>query len=770
MKKVQKMHWAGYENTDLEKAPEAESELRAVEEAEQTDGESGKEASSEAMDADALQLSIEDEEKLLNEEEENFDKSKGSSLPDPFRSVLVLQWCLLSEFAVGKATSKTAKANKADAKKLVAPATSGRNVWVSNLSSTTRAADLKALFSKHGKVVAAKIVTNARTPGARCYGFITMGTMEEAIKCVQHLHGTELHGKTISVERTKYEPGGALKRSEAKNNQAKARANAAAARKATDASPAGSSTGPAKAKAPVKKTIVKKLVKPKAPAEKPKASTSTKDSANKDGGEKDDEVMVIDDNEDSKDKHREKRSSVRDRHSGRSRSRDRPAPRHSYTSIRRPYERSNMGFYRRPSFYQRPFFNRGMSMGPSFRGPSSFGPHRPPGGHDPMALRRMREERLRVRERIDLREEERRSYHDSLRQRELERKQREESYRLERERERLRVEREKLEREKLELICLEREKQRQERERIQKEREELRQRQLLVGRTEETRRPIKRPLVPDRREDDTFYAERRRSHPSRPEYEGSASSSSKPVSQRSDRDERFASSSSSGRHSHHSSHHHHSSHGSAHSSSHGSAHGSTHGSSSHMPSSSLGSQSFSSSRNTDYRHNGTRSSMPAPPPPPSSSSSSSRRPSMRDEWRSEGTSRREHSSSYDGASTGRSSGAFAVPSWSKAGGSSSSSFPSSGSGSQQWVSSSSSSSRKPESSSSWNGGSGDHHHHRWNSTVGSSTGSRGGGSTSSHSSVAVGSGGYSNSLSNGGVGSSFSTGDRYSSGSSMRRY
>ncbi|KAK8783438.1 hypothetical protein V5799_010197 [Amblyomma americanum] len=68
-----------YENTDLEKAPEAESELRAVEEAEQTDGESGKEASSEAMDADALQLSIEDEEKLLNEEEENFDKSKGKT-------------------------------------------------------------------------------------------------------------------------------------------------------------------------------------------------------------------------------------------------------------------------------------------------------------------------------------------------------------------------------------------------------------------------------------------------------------------------------------------------------------------------------------------------------------------------------------------------------------------------------------------------------------------------------------------------------------------
>ncbi|KAG7255096.1 hypothetical protein CRUP_017412, partial [Coryphaenoides rupestris] len=46
-----------------------------------------------------------------------------------------------------------------------------RNLWVSGLSSTTRATDLKTLFSKHGKVVGAKMVTNAKSPGARCYGF-----------------------------------------------------------------------------------------------------------------------------------------------------------------------------------------------------------------------------------------------------------------------------------------------------------------------------------------------------------------------------------------------------------------------------------------------------------------------------------------------------------------------------------------------------------------------------------------------------------------------
>lgn len=50
-------------------------------------------------------------------------------------------------------------------------------------------------------MVGAKVVTNARSPGARCYGFVTMSTAEEATKCISHLHKTELHGKMISVEK-----------------------------------------------------------------------------------------------------------------------------------------------------------------------------------------------------------------------------------------------------------------------------------------------------------------------------------------------------------------------------------------------------------------------------------------------------------------------------------------------------------------------------------------------------------------------------------------
>ena len=51
------------------------------------------------------------------------------------------------------------------------------------------------------QVIGAKVVTNARSPGARCFGIITMATSEEASKCIQHLHHTELHGRMISVEK-----------------------------------------------------------------------------------------------------------------------------------------------------------------------------------------------------------------------------------------------------------------------------------------------------------------------------------------------------------------------------------------------------------------------------------------------------------------------------------------------------------------------------------------------------------------------------------------
>ncbi|KAG4079664.1 hypothetical protein HA402_010444 [Bradysia odoriphaga] len=94
-------------------------------------------------------------------------------------------------------------ASKSSKTKTSSSSSGSRNLWVSGLSSLTRATDLKIIFSKYGKVVGAKVVTNTRTPGTRCYGLVTMGSTSDASKCIEHLHRTELHGRIISVERTK---------------------------------------------------------------------------------------------------------------------------------------------------------------------------------------------------------------------------------------------------------------------------------------------------------------------------------------------------------------------------------------------------------------------------------------------------------------------------------------------------------------------------------------------------------------------------------------
>lgn len=44
-------------------------------------------------------------------------------------------------------------------------------------------------------------MTNAKTPGARCYGFVTLSSAEDANRSIENLHKTELHGRVISVER-----------------------------------------------------------------------------------------------------------------------------------------------------------------------------------------------------------------------------------------------------------------------------------------------------------------------------------------------------------------------------------------------------------------------------------------------------------------------------------------------------------------------------------------------------------------------------------------
>lgn len=54
------------------------------------------------------------------------------------------------------------------------------------------------------QVLSAKVVTNARSPGSKCYGLVAMSTSTEVNRCIAHLDCTELHGQEIFVERVSH--------------------------------------------------------------------------------------------------------------------------------------------------------------------------------------------------------------------------------------------------------------------------------------------------------------------------------------------------------------------------------------------------------------------------------------------------------------------------------------------------------------------------------------------------------------------------------------
>lgn len=76
-----------------------------------------------------------------------------------------------------------------------------RNLWITNISKTTRATELKQALSEYGKVIGAKVVTNARFPGACCYGYVTMDTVADADRVIEKLDNTELNGQIIKIEK-----------------------------------------------------------------------------------------------------------------------------------------------------------------------------------------------------------------------------------------------------------------------------------------------------------------------------------------------------------------------------------------------------------------------------------------------------------------------------------------------------------------------------------------------------------------------------------------
>ena len=76
-------------------------------------------------------------------------------------------------------------------------------LFVGNLSFNTTENDLQDAFAAHGTVTEANLMMDRATGRPRGFGFITMGTPEEAQKAMDALNGSQLDGRALTVNEAK---------------------------------------------------------------------------------------------------------------------------------------------------------------------------------------------------------------------------------------------------------------------------------------------------------------------------------------------------------------------------------------------------------------------------------------------------------------------------------------------------------------------------------------------------------------------------------------
>ena len=84
-------------------------------------------------------------------------------------------------------------------------------LFVGNLSFDVNEARLQDAFSAHGTVLEANLMLDRMTGKSRGFGFVTMSTEDEAQQAIDGLNGTDLGGRslTVNVARPREEGGGA---------------------------------------------------------------------------------------------------------------------------------------------------------------------------------------------------------------------------------------------------------------------------------------------------------------------------------------------------------------------------------------------------------------------------------------------------------------------------------------------------------------------------------------------------------------------------------
>ena len=79
----------------------------------------------------------------------------------------------------------------------------GSKLYVGGLPYSVTEGRLQELFSAHGTVDSANVISDKFTGQSRGFGFVEMSSGGEAQKAIELLHGTQLDGRTLTVNEAK---------------------------------------------------------------------------------------------------------------------------------------------------------------------------------------------------------------------------------------------------------------------------------------------------------------------------------------------------------------------------------------------------------------------------------------------------------------------------------------------------------------------------------------------------------------------------------------
>ena len=73
------------------------------------------------------------------------------------------------------------------------------NIYVGNIAFNATADDIRQLFEQYGTVEKVTVITDRDTGRSRGFGFVEMPNAGEGRSAIEGLHGTDLHGRSLTV-------------------------------------------------------------------------------------------------------------------------------------------------------------------------------------------------------------------------------------------------------------------------------------------------------------------------------------------------------------------------------------------------------------------------------------------------------------------------------------------------------------------------------------------------------------------------------------------